>query len=66
MSESRRRPWRLDGRNDRGFDIFLLQSVLTYFNVSTLRPADRVWIIILVASISLNGLTGMIERRKAR
>ncbi len=45
-------------------DIFLLQSALTYFNVSTF-VLQIAYGLILVASISLNGLTGMIERRKA-
>jgi ribose transport system permease protein len=46
-------------------DIFLLQSALTYFNVSTF-VLQIAYGLILVASISLNGLTGLIERRKAR
>jgi ribose transport system permease protein len=46
-------------------DIFLLQSALTYFNVSTF-VLQIAYGLILVVSISLNGLTGMIERRKAR
>jgi ribose transport system permease protein len=44
-------------------DIFLLQSALTYFNVSTF-VLQIAYGLILVASISLNGLTGIIERRK--
>ncbi len=46
-------------------DIFLLQSALTYFNVSTFI-LQIAYGLILVASISLNGLTVMIERRAAR
>jgi len=46
-------------------DIFLLQSALTYFNVSTFI-LQIAYGLILVASISLNGLTAMIDRRKAR
>jgi ribose transport system permease protein len=46
-------------------DIFLLQSALTYFNVSTFI-LQIAYGLILVASISLNGLTAMIERRAAR
>jgi ribose transport system permease protein len=46
-------------------DIFLLQSALTYFNVSTF-VLQIAYGLILIASISLNGLTGMFERRKAR
>ena len=46
-------------------DIFLLQSALTYFNVSTF-VLQIAYGLILVASISLNGLTGMFERRAAR
>ena len=42
-------------------DIFLLQSALTYFNVSTF-VLQIAYGLILVASISLNGLTAMIER----
>jgi ribose transport system permease protein len=43
-------------------DIFLLQSALTYFNVSTF-VLQIAYGLILVASISLNGLTAMIEGR---
>ena len=43
-------------------DIFLLQSALTYFNVSTF-VLQIAYGLILVASVSLNGLTAMIERR---
>jgi len=46
-------------------DIFLLQSALTYFNVSTF-VLQIAYGLILVASISLNGLTAMIDRRMAR
>lgn len=46
-------------------DIFLLQSALTYFNVSTF-VLQIAYGLILVASISLNGLTAMIDRRTAR
>jgi ribose transport system permease protein len=46
-------------------DIFLLQSALTYFNVSTF-VLQIAYGLILVASISLNGLTAMIERRMGR
>jgi ribose transport system permease protein len=46
-------------------DIFLLQSALTYFNVSTF-VLQIAYGLILVASISLNGLTAMIERGMAR
>ena len=42
-------------------DIFLLQSALTFFNVSTF-VLQIAYGLILVASISLNGLTAMIER----
>jgi ribose transport system permease protein len=42
-------------------DIFLLQSALTFFNVSTF-VLQIAYGLILVASISLNGLTGMLER----
>ena len=42
-------------------DIFLLQSALTYFNVSTF-VLQIAYGLILVASISLNGLTAMFER----
>jgi ribose transport system permease protein len=42
-------------------DIFLLQSALTFFNVSTF-VLQIAYGVILVASISLNGLTAMIER----
>jgi ribose transport system permease protein len=45
-------------------DIFLLQSALTYFNVSTF-VLQIAYGIILVVSISLNGLTAMFERRTA-
>jgi ribose transport system permease protein len=46
-------------------DIFLLQSALTYFNVSTF-VLQIAYGLILVASVTLNGLTAMIERRIAR
>jgi ribose transport system permease protein len=46
-------------------DIFLLQSALTYFNVSTF-VLQIAYGIILVVSISLNGLAAMFERRTAR
>jgi ribose transport system permease protein len=46
-------------------DIFLLQSALTYFNVSTF-VLQIAYGLILVASISLNGLTAMLERWKGR
>jgi ribose transport system permease protein len=46
-------------------DIFLLQSALTYFNVSTF-VLQIAYGLILVASISLNGLTAMIDRRMAQ
>jgi ribose transport system permease protein len=46
-------------------DIFLLQSALTYFNVSTF-VLQIAYGLILVASISLNGLTAMLDRRTAR
>jgi ribose transport system permease protein len=42
-------------------DIFLLQSALTYFNVSTF-VLQIAYGLILVASISLNGMTVMFER----
>ena len=42
-------------------DIFLLQSALTYFNVSTF-VLQIAYGLILVASISLNGMTAMFER----
>jgi ribose transport system permease protein len=42
-------------------DIFLLQSALTYFNVSTF-VLQIAYGLILVASISLNGLIAMFER----
>jgi ribose transport system permease protein len=42
-------------------DIFLLQSALTYFNVSTF-VLQIAYGLILVASISLNGLTAMFGR----
>ena len=42
-------------------DIFLLQSALTFFNVSTF-VLQIAYGLILVASISLNGLTAMLER----
>jgi ribose transport system permease protein len=42
-------------------DIFLLQSALTFFNVSTF-VLQIAYGLILVASISLNGLTAMFER----
>ena len=42
-------------------DIFLLQSALTYFNVSTF-VLQIAYGFILVASISLNGMTAMFER----
>jgi len=45
-------------------DIFLLQSALTYFNVSTF-VLQIAYGIILVVSISLNGLAAMFERRTA-
>jgi ribose transport system permease protein len=45
-------------------DIFLLQSALTYFNVSTF-VLQIAYGLILVASISLNGLIAMFERWKA-
>jgi ribose transport system permease protein len=45
-------------------DIFLLQSALTYFNVSTF-VLQIAYGLILVASISLNGLTVMFERWSA-
>jgi ribose transport system permease protein len=45
-------------------DIFLLQSALTYFNVSTF-VLQIAYGIILVVSISLNGLAAMLERRTA-
>jgi ribose transport system permease protein len=46
-------------------DIFLLQSALTYFNVSTF-VLQIAYGLILVASISLNGLIAMFERWAAR
>lgn len=46
-------------------DIFLLQSALTYFNVSTF-VLQIAYGLILVASISLNGLIAMFERWTAR
>ena len=46
-------------------DIFLLQSALTYFNVSTF-VLQIAYGLILVASISLNGLPAMFERRRRR
>jgi ribose transport system permease protein len=46
-------------------DIFLLQSALTYFNVSTF-VLQIAYGLILVASVSLNGLTAMIGRRMTR
>ena len=46
-------------------DIFLLQSALTYFNVSTF-VLQIAYGLILVASVSLNGLTTIIEGWKAR
>lgn len=46
-------------------DIFLLQSALTYFNVSTF-VLQIAYGLILVASISLSGLTAQIERWMAR
>jgi ribose transport system permease protein len=46
-------------------DIFLLQSALTYFNVSTF-VLQIAYGLILVASISLNGLIAMFERWMAR
>lgn len=46
-------------------DIFLLQSALTYFNVSTF-VLQIAYGLILVASVSLNGVTTMIERRMTR
>ena len=45
-------------------DIFLLQSALTYFNVSTF-VLQIAYGIILVVSVSLNGLAAMFERRRA-
>ena len=45
-------------------DIFLLQSALTYFNVSTF-VLQIAYGIILVVSVSLNGLAAMFERRTA-
>ena len=48
-------------RSSARSDIFLLQSALTYFNVSTF-VLQIAYGLILVASISLNGLTAMFER----
>jgi ribose transport system permease protein len=46
-------------------DIFLLQNALTYFNVSTF-VLQIAYGLILVASISLNGLAAIVERWKAQ